>query len=141
MSEKRKLKKSLLVRLDDEQYAYITHHARQRDITANSLVRECLAGAGPHQHGRARGRWMDNVFIEQFWRSLKYECVYLYAFETDSELRASLAKWIGHYNSRRPRSALSERTPDKAYHGCATTPLPRLTPVTVSVSNNEKLAA
>lgn len=45
MSEKRKLKKSLLVRLDDEQYASITNHARQRDITANSLVRECLAGA------------------------------------------------------------------------------------------------
>lgn len=45
MSEKRKLKKSLLVRLDDEQYACITNHARQRDITANSLVRECLAGA------------------------------------------------------------------------------------------------
>lgn len=45
MSEKRKLKKSLLVRLDDEQYASIINHARQRDITANSLVRECLAGA------------------------------------------------------------------------------------------------
>ena len=88
-----------------------------------------------------RGRWMDNVFIERLWRSLKYECVYLHAFETGSELRAGLAKWIGHYNSRRPHSALAGRTPDEAYHGSAPTPLPGLTPAAVSVSNNEKLAA
>ena len=88
-----------------------------------------------------RGRWMDNVLIERLWRSLKDECVYLHAFETGSELRAGLAKWIGHYNSRRPHSALAGRTPDEAYHGFAPTPLPGLTPATVSVSNNEKLAA
>ena len=41
-----------------------------------------------------RGRWMDNVFIEQLWRSLKYKCVYLHAFETGSELRAGLGRWI-----------------------------------------------
>ena len=41
-----------------------------------------------------RGRWMDNVFIERLWRSMKYECVYLHAFETGSELRAGLARWI-----------------------------------------------
>ena len=41
-----------------------------------------------------RGRWMDNVFIERLWRSLKYECVYLHAFETGSELRAGLGRWI-----------------------------------------------
>ena len=45
-----------------------------------------------------RGRWMDNVFIERLWRSLKYECVYLHAFETGSELRAGLTRWIGYYN-------------------------------------------
>jgi putative transposase len=45
-----------------------------------------------------RGRWMDNVFIERLWRSLKYECVYLQAFETGSEVRAGLARWIGYYN-------------------------------------------
>ena len=39
-----------------------------------------------------RGRWMDNVFIERLWRSLKYECIYLHAFETGSELRAGLAR-------------------------------------------------
>jgi len=49
-----------------------------------------------------RGRWMDNVFIERLWRSLEYECVYLHAFETGSELRTGLTGWIGYYNTRRP---------------------------------------
>jgi putative transposase len=62
-----------------------------------------------------RGRWMDNVFIERLWRSLKYECVYLHAFETGSELRAGLSKWIGYYNAGRPHSALAGRAPDEAY--------------------------
>ena len=64
-----------------------------------------------------RGRWMDNVFIERLWRSLKYECVYLHAFETGSALRAGLARWIGYYNTRRPHTALAGRTPDEAYRG------------------------
>ena len=62
-----------------------------------------------------RGRWMDNVFIERLWRSLKYECVYLHAFETGPELRAGLLRWIGYYNTRRPHSTLCGRTPDEAY--------------------------
>jgi putative transposase len=62
-----------------------------------------------------RGRWLDNVFIERLWRSLKYECVYLYAFETGSELRAGLDAWVELYNARRPHSALAGRTPDEAY--------------------------
>ena len=67
-----------------------------------------------------RGRWMDRVFIERLWRSLKYECIYLHAFETGSELRAGLAKWIGYYNTRRPHSTLAERTPDEAYGASVT---------------------
>lgn len=58
---------------------------------------------------------MDNVFIERLWRSLKYECMYLHAFETGSELRAGLIKWIGYHNAQRPHSTLSGRTPDEAY--------------------------
>jgi putative transposase len=64
-----------------------------------------------------RGRWMDNVFIERLWRSLKYECVYLHAFETGSALRAGLARWIGYYNTRRPHTALAGHTPNEAYGG------------------------
>ena len=59
---------------------------------------------------------MDNVFIERLWRSLKYECVYLHAFETGQGLHAGLARWIGHYNIRRSHSALAGCTPDEAYH-------------------------
>ncbi|AWV20162.1 Transposase (plasmid) [Roseomonas mucosa] len=47
--------------------------------------------------------------------SLKYECVYLHTFETGSELRAGLARWIGYYNTRRLHSTLAGRTPDEAY--------------------------
>ena len=67
-----------------------------------------------------RGRWMDNVFIERLWRSLKYECIYLHAFETGLELQAGLAYWIGYYNARRPHSTLAGRTPDEAYEETGT---------------------
>jgi putative transposase len=74
-----------------------------------------LQDAGVRISMDGRGRWMDNVFIERLWRSLKYECVYLHAFETGSDLRAGLSRWIGYYNARRPHSTLAGRTPDEAY--------------------------
>jgi hypothetical protein len=58
---------------------------------------------------------MDNVFIERLWRSVKYECVYLHAFETGSELRAGLGRWFSYYNHHRLHSALAGRTPAEAY--------------------------
>jgi putative transposase len=76
---------------------------------------DVLKDAGVRISMDGRGRWMDNVFIERLWRSLKYECVYLHAFETGSELRAGLTRWISYYNTRRPHSALAGRTPDEAY--------------------------
>ena len=82
-----------------------------------------LQQAGVRISMDGRGRWMDNVFIERLWRSLKYECVYLHAFETGSELRAGLSKWIGYYNTRRPHSGLDGRTPDEAYGANAVTRL------------------
>jgi putative transposase len=62
-----------------------------------------------------KGRWMDNVMIERLWRSLKYECIYLHAYETGSEVRQGLKHWIDLYNTRRPHSSLDDRTPDEAY--------------------------
>jgi putative transposase len=76
---------------------------------------DVLKDAGVRVSMDGRGRWMDNVFIERLWRSLKYECVYIHAFETGSELRAGLARWIGYYNADRPHSALAGRTPNEAY--------------------------
>jgi putative transposase len=75
-----------------------------------------------------RGRWMDNVFIERLWRSLKYECVYLNAFETGSELRAGLGRWVSYYNGQRPHSRLGGRTPDEVYGRAGAAPYPGLAP-------------
>ena len=81
---------------------------------------DVLRTAGVRISMDGRGRWMDNVFIERLWRSLKYECIYLHAFETGSALRAGLREWIGYYNARRPHSALAGRTPDEAYWATGT---------------------
>ena len=62
-----------------------------------------------------RGCWRDNVFIERFWKTLKYQEVYLRAYETVSEARSSIARYIAFYNSRRPHRAHKGRTPDAAY--------------------------
>ncbi len=62
-----------------------------------------------------KGAWRDNRMIERLWRSLKYECVYLNAFETGSEMRAGIGKWLTHYNSERPHSTHGILTPDEAY--------------------------
>jgi len=62
-----------------------------------------------------RGRWMDNVFIERLWRSLKYENVYLNAYETGSEARAGIGKWLEFYNTVRPHSSLMDKTPGQFY--------------------------
>ena len=51
-----------------------------------------------------RGRWMDDVFIERLWRSLKYECVYLNAFQTGGEARTGIGRWVAYYNADRPHS-------------------------------------
>ena len=62
-----------------------------------------------------RGCWRDNVFIERFWKTLKYEEVYLRAYDTVSEARESIARYLAFYNGRRPHSSLQDRTPDAAY--------------------------
>jgi putative transposase len=74
-----------------------------------------LKDAGIRISMDGRGRWMDNVFIERLWRSRKYECVFLSAFETGSEARAGIGSWIDYYNRRRPHSSFDGRTPDEVY--------------------------
>lgn len=65
-----------------------------------------------------RGRWLDNVFIERLWRSVKYECVYLRDIETGSALRCALAAWFSFYNTRRPHVAFEGRKPMELCQGC-----------------------
>jgi putative transposase len=62
-----------------------------------------------------KGSWRDNVFVERLWRSIKYEEVYLRAYDTVSEARASLGRYLTFYNGRRPHSSLDRQTPDQAY--------------------------
>ena len=62
-----------------------------------------------------KGAWRDNVFVERFWRSIKYEEVYLKAYEDVPEARQSIGRYIDFYNGRRPHTALDRRTPDQAY--------------------------
>jgi len=76
---------------------------------------QTLEDAGVRISMDGKGAWMDNVFIERLWRSLKYECVYLHDFETGSEARARIRWWIDLYDSQRPHSSLDDRTPDEAY--------------------------
>ncbi len=85
---------------------------------------QVLKDAGIRISMDGKGRWMDNVMIERLWRSLKYECVYLHAFETGSEARGGVGNWITLYNEKRPHSQLDDRIPHEAYYDL---PLPGYT--------------
>lgn len=62
-----------------------------------------------------KGAWRDNRMIERLWRSLKYERVYLHAFETGSQARAGIGKWLDYYNAERPHSTHGKLMSDEAY--------------------------
>ena len=62
-----------------------------------------------------KGAWRDNVFVERLWRSVKYEEVYLRAYESVSEARVSIGRYFDFYNGRRPHASLDGNTPDQAY--------------------------
>lgn len=62
-----------------------------------------------------KGRWVDNVFVERFWRSLKYEEVYLHAYESVTATRAGIGRYIEFFNQQRPHSSLNRQTPDQIY--------------------------
>lgn len=64
-----------------------------------------------------KGRWMDNVFVERLWRTVKYEDVYLRAYETPKALQRGLEKYFRYYNTQRRHTALERRTPDAVYFG------------------------
>ena len=63
-----------------------------------------------------RGAWRDNVFVERLWRSVKYEEVYLRAYDSVGEARASLSRYFIFYNTKRPHSSLDARTPECFYY-------------------------
>ena len=69
-----------------------------------------------------KGRWIDNVFVERLWRSVKYEDIYLRAYETPKDLQQGLDRYFQFYNTRRRHTALDRRTPDVVYFGGMTMP-------------------
>ena len=63
-----------------------------------------------------KGAWRDNVFVERLWKSVKYEEVYLHAYDSVSDARAGIGRYLDLYNRRRPHSSLDGRTPEQAYY-------------------------
>jgi putative transposase len=74
-----------------------------------------LADNGVRISMDGKGAWRDNVFVERLWRSVKYEEVYLRAYDGVAEARASIGRYLDFYNPKRPHSSLGARTPDQAY--------------------------
>lgn len=76
---------------------------------------DTLRRAGSRISMDGKGRCLDNVFVERLWRSLKYECVYLHAWETGSQAKAGIAQWMSFYNRQRPHTAHRGLTPAAVY--------------------------
>lgn len=83
-------------------------------FTSNSFT-GCLKAAGVQISMDGRGRCHDNIFIERLWRSLKYELIYLMAFENGKHLNKEVCQWMDWYNQERPHQALNYRTPEVVY--------------------------
>jgi putative transposase len=83
-----------------------------------------LEAAGIRISMDGRGRWLDNVFVERLWRSLKYEEVHLKAYADGREARAGISAWVTFYNMTRPHQALGNRTPMAVWRAGVTGALP-----------------
>ena len=87
-------------------------------FTSTAFVDE-LADRGVRISMDGKGRYLDNIFIERLWRSLKYEEVYLKAYASVAEARRSLGTWLGFYNDERPHQSLDYQTPREVFEGVA----------------------
>jgi putative transposase len=83
-------------------------------FTSSDFIK-VLASRGIKISMDGKGAWRDNVFFERLWRTIKYEEVYLRAYASVSDARASTRRYLGFYNSRRPHSSLDGKTPDQVY--------------------------
>ncbi|RQT01732.1 IS3 family transposase [Burkholderia contaminans] len=83
-------------------------------FTAGAFT-EAVLGRGVRLSMDGKGAWRDNVFVERVWRSIKYEEVYLKAYESVSHARRAIGEYIELYNRKRPHSSLADQTPDEAY--------------------------
>jgi len=83
-------------------------------FTSNAFV-GLLQGHGIQVSMDGKGRWVDNVLVERLWKSVKYEEVYLHAYDSVAEARQGLQRYFTFYNERRPHSSLDGKTPDSVY--------------------------
>jgi len=83
-------------------------------FTAQEFV-QAVKNQGCNRSQDGRGAWRDNVFVERLWKSVKYERVYLHAYDTVAEARRSIMQYVDWYNQSRPHSSLGKKTPDEAY--------------------------
>ena len=83
-------------------------------FTAQEFV-QAVKDRGCHLSMDGRGAWRDNVFVERLWKSVKYERVYLHAYDSVTEARQSIMQYMDWYNRSRPHSSLGKKTPDEAY--------------------------
>jgi putative transposase len=83
-------------------------------FTAQAFV-HAVKDRGCHLSMDGRGAWRDNVFVERLWKSVKYEQVYLHAYDSVTEARQSIMQYLDWYNRARPHSSLDRQTPDEAY--------------------------
>jgi putative transposase len=83
-------------------------------FTAQEFVK-AVEGKGCRFSMDGRGAWRDNVFVERLWKSVKYERVYLHAYDTVNDARQSIMQYFEWYNGSRPHSSLNKKTPDEAY--------------------------
>ena len=88
-------------------------------FTRNDWI-DTLTDAQVHISVDGKGRWIDTVFIERLWRSVKYENIYLHAYRDGAELRKGLREYFEFYNAERVHQALGYQTPDERYYGYAT---------------------
>ncbi len=83
-------------------------------FTAHEFV-QAVKDRGCNLSMDGRGAWRDNVFVERLWKSVKYERVYLHAYDSVTEARQSIMQYMDWYNRSRPHSSLGKKTPDEAY--------------------------
>ena len=83
-------------------------------FTSDAFV-AAVATSGARLSMDGKGAWTDNIFIERFWRSLKYEEVYLRAYDTVADAKRWIYRYIERYNTIRPHASLGGKTPDKIH--------------------------
>ena len=92
----------------------VIHHSVQGAQFTSDAFADRVLTAGVTFSMDGRGRFLDNIFIERLWRSLKYEAVYLYELRDGLDAERIIGSWIDFYNEVRPHSSLRGRTPDEA---------------------------